>query len=231
MTEISTATTVAELVVDRPSRARLFEQLGLDYCCGGRQPLGEACTNRGLNPDAVLALLDAERTLNGSPVVDWSHVSIPELCDHIESTHHAYLRRELPRISTLWEKVERSHGADLPSVREVRETYERLRAELEGHCDEEERSTFPACRRLAAGIPLDATVTTELTMLEAEHVHAGALLARLAVLTASYDTDAALCNTHRAALASLEDLERDLHEHIHEENNVLFPRAVANSAL
>ena len=144
MPAVSTATTVAELVVDRPSRARLFEELGLDYCCGGKRSLGEACEARGLDPETVVALLNADVGASTGTATDWSQAPLGDLCDHIVDTHHAFLRRELPRLATLWEKVERSHGDESPAAHDVRATFEQLRAELERHTDEEERTVFRA---------------------------------------------------------------------------------------
>ena len=229
MAAVSTSTTVAELVVDRPGRARLFEQLGVDYCCGGKRSLGEACESRGLDPDTVVALLNADLAGDGAPATDWSQAPLGELCDHIVGAHHGFLRRELPRLSTLWEKVERAHGAESPAAQGIRTTFEQLRAELEQHTAEEEQTVFPRLRALDDTGSLDEPFAAELGRLEQEHESAGALLARLEELTSGYDLDRALCNTHRAAIDGLHELERDLHEHIHEENNILFPRALAKA--
>jgi regulator of cell morphogenesis and NO signaling len=226
MPPVSTATTVAELVVDRPSRARLFEELGLDYCCGGKRSLGAACEARGLDAETVVALLNADVGASTGAPTDWSQAPLGDLCDHIVDTHHAFLRRELPRLTTLWEKVEHAHGAESPAAHDVRTTFEQLRAELERHTDEEEQAFFPRLRN-QDGRLADEALALEVAALEFEHESAGALLARLGELTGGYDTAHALCNTHRAAIDGLHDLEQDLHEHIHEENNILFPRVLA----
>jgi regulator of cell morphogenesis and NO signaling len=227
VTPLSPATTVAELVVERPARARLFEQLGLDYCCGGRASLEEACRSRGLDAATVVAMLAAAEAADGADGADWSQAGLGELCDHIVGVHHAYLRRELPRLSTLLDKVERAHGGEVAEAADVRAVFAVLRTELERHLDTEERSLFPACRRLESGTAVDASFEAALEAFEDEHAAAGTLLRRLEELTDGYDTAAARCNTHRAALDGLRELERDLHEHIHEENNILFPRALA----
>lgn len=207
---------VGDLVTAVPARARLFERLGIDYCCGGGESLAAACRARSLDPETVAVLLGAFDETAAPGEQDWSGVPLDRLCDHIVDVHHAFLRRELPRISTLLEKCERAHG-----LREPRATFDQLRAELEPHLLEEERTLFPAIR---AGDPLDPALAGSLAT---EHAAVGGLLRRLSQLTNGYDTSAALCNTHRAALAALDDLARDVHEHIHEENNVLFPRALA----
>jgi regulator of cell morphogenesis and NO signaling len=219
---IDPSRTVAELVLDQPSRARVFEQLGIDYCCGGRQSLVEACALEGIDvPDAVAALAAAADMPSSER--DWTQVPLPELCDHIVTAHHDRLRRELPRLDGLLEKVVRAHADERPELSELHETFSALRTDLEEHLATEEEKLFPLVR---SGGPYEAAQVAEL---EHDHAWAGAALARLRELSNGYDLDGALCNTHRATLDGLHELELDLHQHIHEENNVLFPRALAAS--
>ncbi|HZO49283.1 MAG TPA: iron-sulfur cluster repair di-iron protein [Gaiellaceae bacterium] len=220
-------TTVAELVAERPGRARVLERLGIDYCCGGKVPLRDAVAGKGLDPSTVLVLLEAidDAVAAGR---DWREASLSELCDHIVREHHAYLRDELPRLAALAEKVERAHGGEHPELRDVRATLGALTIELTGHLQTEERLVFPALRRLGAGGELEpAQLDGALAVLEQEHDEAGVALARLRELTGGFVPPAGACNSFRAFYAGLADLERDLHEHVHEENNVLFPRAAA----
>ena len=217
---IDPSRTVAELVLEQPSRSRVFEELGVDYCCGGKRSLTDACESRGIAlHDAVAALESAANDPSGER--DWTQVPLPELCDHIVSTHHEHLREELPRLDTLLEKVVRAHGEERPELAELRETFTLLRSELEEHMATEEEQLFPLVR---SGGPFDAEQVAEL---EHDHEWAGSALAKLRELSVGYDLDRALCNTHRATLDGLRELELDLHQHIHEENNVLFPRALA----
>ena len=229
MTAVSTSSTVAELVVDRPSRARILEQLGLDYCCGGKRPLGEACEARGLDAETVVALLNADLGSDAPAALDWARAPLGDLREHIVEEHHGYLRRELPRLSTLWEKVERSHGAESPAAHDVRLAFEQLRADLESHTAEEEHVVFPRLREVEDGGPVDEELVNDLETLVWEHASAGELLERLRELTGGFDASRGLCNTHRAAIDGLSELHRDLHEHIHEENNILFPRVLARA--
>jgi regulator of cell morphogenesis and NO signaling len=222
MTTISPTATIADLVLEAPGRARVFEQLGLDYCCGGSKSLADACERRGLDLDAVLTALDVPAGPGTGD--DVGRLTVAELCDHIVATHHARLRTELPRLSTLWEKVARAHGKERKELIEVRALYELLRVELEQHCVEEEATLFPACRRFGEMGAVDDALLDELPGLEGDHAAAGTLLQRISELTGDYDLDRAMCNTHRAAVDALRELQADLHVHIHEENNVLFTR-------
>ena len=219
---IDPSRTVAELALEKPARARAFEELGLDYCCGGKTPLGEACDSRGIPVEDAVAALEA---VTDSPAAerDWSTAPLAELCDHIVSEHHDRLRQELPRLDGLLDKVVRAHGDERPSVVELRATFTALRSDLEKHLVTEEEQLFPLVR---AGGPYDSEQVHEL---EHDHEWAGSALARIRELTDGYDLDQAMCNTHRATIDGLHELELDLHQHIHEENNVLFPRALAEA--
>lgn len=221
---IDTSTSLGALVAERPGRARFFERLHLDYCCGGSDSLAEACARRGLDADTVAELLAA---LDESPArpdpaeeLDWRRASIAELCDHIVLVHHANLRTELPRIAELLATVVRVHGKGHPELHDLERSFATMRADLEHHIDLEERVLFPACRG-DAGATLD---TETLTLLEHEHTDTGRSLTALRELANDYDRERALCATHRTLLDALQRLELDLHQHIHEENNLLFPR-------
>ena len=171
--------------------------------------------------DAVAALESAAGVPSGER--DWASAPLSELCDHIVTAHHDHLREELPRLGGLLEKVVRAHGDGRPELSELRGTFVTLRSELEEHIATEETQLFPLVR---SGGPYDAEQVAEL---EHDHASAGSALARLRDLSDGYDLDHALCNTHRATLDGLRELELDLHQHIHEENNVLFPRALATA--
>jgi regulator of cell morphogenesis and NO signaling len=221
---IDTASTVAELVVEEPARARVFEQFEIDYCCGGKRSLADACESRELDVDTVVDALDTTGGGDDPENVDWSAAPVGELCDHIVEVHHDGLRRELPRLADLLAKCERAHAAERPELASLNSTFQELRIELEHHMLHEERELFPACR---SGEPLDETLVGHL---EDEHASAGAALVAMRELSGGFDAGSALCNTHRVALDGLRELELDLHRHIHEENNILFPRVLAGAA-
>jgi regulator of cell morphogenesis and NO signaling len=212
---------LAELVLEQPSAARVLERLGLDYCCGGRRSLREACADRGIDPNTVVVFLERELDPVGLEARDWLSAPLADLCAHIVEEHHGRLRSELPRLSELAERAASAHGEVRPQLRELRDEFEQLRAELEEHISGEERDLFPG---LLAGGALDQA---QLEQLLCEHDGTGERLRRLRELGGDYATEEALCTTHRTLLQGLHGLELDLHQHVHEENNILFPRALA----
>ena len=221
---------MGELVRAVPARARVFEKFRIDYCCGGKIPLAEACRDRGLDPATVLVMLEALDEAAGAGTVDADALSIAALCDHIETTHHGYLRQELPRLDFLTRKVAAVHGADESRLLEVREVFEGFSGEMVHHMHEEEQVVFPRLRAIesdeGAGVTPDE-LRGIFVQLEAEHDGAGDALARFRELTDGFTPPDWACNTFRALYDSLGQLESDMHQHVHKENNVLFPRALA----
>lgn len=226
---ISTDTTVSSLVTERPGRARVFEALGIDYCCGGNRPLGEVCAEKGLDAHTVLRMLEAFDLGAGTEErTDWSKATMTDLVDHIIEVHHGYLKEALPRLEFLVNKVASAHGDRHPELLRLQEVFVSLTPDLETHLREEEEVLFPMCRQLegADGRPdfWDRTEDPTGSMLR-EHEDVGKVLATMRELTAGFEPPTDACNTYRAMLDGLAELEADLHLHIHEENNILFPKA------
>lgn len=223
--------TVGELVSERPGRSRVFEEHGIDYCCGGKRPLAEACAKKGVDVDEIvreLAQADAGAVQEGA--ADYSVMALDELADHIVSTHHAYLTKELPRLEEMAVKVAKVHGGSDARLRELAEVMGALSAELGSHMMKEERILFPIIRQLVHADTLPpmpcGTLSNPIGAMEAEHDNAGGALESMRRLTDGYAPPEWACNTYRALLDGLNELELDLHEHIHKENNILFPRAL-----
>jgi regulator of cell morphogenesis and NO signaling len=227
---------VGDIVAQRPSRARVFERFGIDYCCGGRKPLATACAEKALSPGDVLrevAASDAAEEAEGKArEADWTRVPLGTLCNHVIDRHHAYLRRALPRLSELTRKVADAHGDWDERLLTVRDVFAAFRAEMEAHTIKEEVVLFPLIRRLddpnadpAGGV--GPGVSAPIARMTAEHDDAGEALAKMRALTDGYAPPAGACPTYRALLDSLFELESDTHRHVHLENNVLFPRAQA----
>ena len=219
--------TVGQLVVERPARARVFERLGIDYCCGGRLPLSEACAKRGLDAAMVLEELRADDA-SAAPAAerDWAAATAAELADNIEATHHAYLKRELPRLIALTRRVAEVHSGHRPSLIELRDVFDKFAHELVSHMTKEERILFPWIRLLeSGGDNAPAGVSRPVRQMIREHDDAGADLARRSELTDGFTPPPDACNTYRAMLDGLKHLEADMHTHVHKENNILFPKA------
>ncbi len=231
---VTATTTVAEIAASSLAAVRVFEKFGIDYCCGGKRPLADVCKDKNYTLELVERELDAALAGGDAPERDWNTAPLVELIGHIVNVHHEYLRRELPAVQARLDKVYRvyneRYGPTLPGLPEV---FADLRAELEMHMRKEEMVLFPAIAAgeaaADAGLPFPptpfGTVANPIRMMEAEHDSAGQALARIREITSDYALPKHACVTYRALMSGLEELERDLHLHIHLENNILFPRA------
>lgn len=228
---------VSELVAERPSRSRFFEQLGIEYCCGGRRPLDEVCAEKGLDANTLLNTLHAMESAGrgGDGERDWSKASIEELIANITEAHHAFLREELPRLSALVDHVAESHGDQEPRLLLLRGCFQDLRGEMEPHLDLEEEGVFRDILNLSmergsrdSSSRADAAQAKEdlmasLESLEGEHRSTAEQLHRIEALTDRFEAPGWACNSFRALYDGLRELAADIHEHVHKENNILFP--------
>jgi regulator of cell morphogenesis and NO signaling len=227
--------TVREIALENPSSIRVFESLGIDYCCGGKKPLSDACSRANVDLSRVMELLaQAENEPLAPEAAAWKNKPLGELIAHIVGTHHEYVRRETPRIGVLLAKVLTRHGADRPEIRQIEQLFLAISQELSTHMLKEEQVLFPHVERmeraLRSGGPAPAaffgTVKGPIANMVAEHDDAGALLARIRELSNGYQAPVGACPTYLGLYLALEEFERDLHQHVHLENNILFPRAV-----
>jgi regulator of cell morphogenesis and NO signaling len=219
---LSTTRTVGSIAVEHPLATRVFARHGIDYCCGGDRPLELACAEKGLEPETVVREIESELSATRSFSENWSDAPLGHLVDHILHAYHKPLWEELPRLDAMAAKVLEAHG-DKDPVRlgALRRVFAGLRAELEDHMLKEEQVLFPMVKQgqgfMAAG---------PVMVMEEEHESAGAALRRLRELANDYQVPAEACTTWRALWHGLAAFETALHEHIHLENNILFPRAV-----
>jgi regulator of cell morphogenesis and NO signaling len=224
--------TVGEVVASDFRTAAVFEEFGIDFCCSGRRPLAEACRAASADPDAVVRALEAlPPAVEGQDdVTSWE---IPRLVDHILSTHHAYVRSAMPSIVRHLAKLTEVHGARHPELARVSMYFGQVRGDLEQHMMKEEQVLFPYVRDLAER-PDDCgrmqspfgTVENPIRMMEREHQEVGDAMRLIRELTRGYVTPEDGCTTYEIGMAELREFERDLHRHVHLENNVLFPAAV-----
>ncbi len=231
MPSLDSSQTVGDFVRQRPSRARVFESLKIDYCCGGKISLDRACEKRGINAADVLKQIEvADEAQEPTGLVDADAMTLTDLADHIEQTHHAYLKEELPRLDFMTEKVSRVHGDKEPRLLQVREAFVALKAELEPHMLKEERVLFPLIRQLessATNVESHCgSVSNPIRQMEHEHDQAGDAMAIMREASEDFVPPDWACNTYRAMLDALEKLEGNMHQHVHKENNVLFPKAI-----
>lgn len=231
--------TVGEIVAADFRAAEVLERFGIDFCCGGRRSLTDACRAAVADPDAVVQALEAlppARAGEDDDVVRWG---LDRLIGHIVSTHHVYVRSALPRITQYLTKLVEVHGARHPELARVSAYFDQLSVDFSQHLLKEEQVLFPYVKELASG-EVDArfgspfgTIENPIRMMEREHHEGADVLRIIRELTKGYTAPADGCSTYRACLEELEQFERDLHRHVHLENNVLFPRAIEieNAAL
>lgn len=233
MTTITENTTVGEVASSFPKSIPLFQQAGIDFCCGGNKTLRDVCREKGLAVESFIAgVAQAHQSADNTADRDWSSATLSELLDHILAKHHAYLWNEMPKISTMLAKVIEVHGKNhSESLQPLGRFYSGLRRELEEHMWKEENILFPLIRqmeqasqssRAMPGMPVGGPIH----MMEYEHESAGNALRQMRKVTDEYRLPEDACATYRALFDGLKEMEADLHQHIHLENNILFPRAL-----
>ena len=219
---------VGSLVTKKPAYAALFEKMGIDYCCKGNKTLKELCAEKNL--DAAVVLDKLRRISTTSQTMDWDKFSLIDLVIHIMEKHHDYLREELPRLSAIIHKVATKHGGIHPELIELRETFEGFKIAILDHLEKEETILFPAIEYIAKDKKSptfeEGNIKSCLSSLDSEHVEAGAALEKMSKLTNEYNPPAGACTSYLVMLSGLAFLEKDVHEHVHRENQILFPRVL-----
>lgn len=228
-------TTIREIVASDYRTAAVFERFGLDFCCAGCRTIEQGCRDAGADEDALLRELD---TVLGTPSADASRFGswdVPTLIQYIVGNHHAYVRQALPALLQHTRKIADVHGARHPELAHVARLFERVAAEMTDHMMKEERILFPFVTDLAdaqsTGQPIPrppfGTVENPIRMMEHEHQFVGDAMAEIRQVTNGYAVPDDACTTYRVCLQELAVFEADLHAHVHLENNILFPKAIA----
>jgi len=217
-------TQVGQIAAAHPLATRVFARHQIDFCCGGGRPLGEVCAQKGLDTDAVLDEIGRELATSNGSEERWDEAPLADLITHILAAYHRPLAEELPRLEAMARKVLDVHrDKDPERLPELLTVLLGLRSELEDHMMKEEQILFPMIMH-GQGFTADGPIE----MMLHEHEVAASALRRLRALTDGYEAPAEACNTWRALWHGLGALEESLHRHIHLENNILFPRALAS---
>ena len=226
--------TLKEIVSQNFQTAAIFEKYSLDFCCRGGVTIEQACKDKGIAPSVIfdeLSKISGTESVEVSRFAQWA----PEfLVDYIVSNHHAYVAAAIPVIRAHTQKVAAVHGANHPEVIKIAEAFERVADDLLQHMRVEEQILFPYIKQLIAAkegnVPVDrspfGSVRNPVRMMEMEHQAAGDEMYNIRSLTGGYVPPEDACTTYRISFKELQEFERDLHQHVHLENNLLFPKAV-----
>lgn len=225
---VTADTHVGALATEHPATIRVFQQYGIDYCCGGRLPIRDACREHGAPLDTVLSDLGSALDGSRNAAPNWRTAPLAELVRHILTEYHAPQRAEFTRLSAMLEKATRVHADRWPGLlTRIATTLDALRTEADAHTADEERRVFPAIVALEQFREPSGSLARALDVLERDHQTMGALLADLEERTGHYRAPQGACNTVLGLYHGLAGLADGLREHVALENHVLFPRAAA----
>lgn len=224
---------IGDIVVKFPGAADIFKEYRIDFCCGGDRPLAEAIKEQELKESEILDKVNSmyekyKDTLNTKDK-NWVEAPLDELVDHIINVHHGYLYENLPKIAEYAAKILRVHGGHHPELAQVHRLFNTVKMELEEHLIKEETIQYPAIKEyLKSKFPADLdTAVTIIKELDKEHTGAGDILKELRKVTKDYAVPEDGCNSYKLTYMMLQEFESDLFQHIHLENNILFPRLFA----
>lgn len=226
---------VKDIVMESAGAARVFEEMGIDYCCGGAMTLSEACRAAGRDPAEVIRAIEASSANSQEDTTDWGAAPASDLIGHIVQKHHAYCRRQNSLIGSLFEKVVQAHGARHPEFRSMQSLFSRMEKELSMHLVKEESVLFPLVIEMERAVkerqpipqPAFGGIGNPIHMMIREHEDSGSELKEMSLLSRGYEPPDDACNATRSLFQNLKEFEQDMHRHIYLENYILFPRAEA----
>ncbi len=234
MKDEETDQTVGEIVSKDYRKAEVFKKYGIDFCCGGKRTLSQVCKSKNVDLNALKKDLLAIDKQPSMPSQDFNSWNLDFLCDYVVNTHHKYVVKAMPLIFEYTQKVERAHGDTQPEVVEIANIFIKVMEEFNLHMMKEEKVLFPYIKELAIAkenekpihLPHFGSIQNPIEMMELEHDHVGELMSSIRTLSNNYTAPAGACTTYKLAYAKLQEFENDLYQHIHIENNILFPRAI-----
>ena len=224
--------TLASIVNLNHQVVPVFEKYDLDFCCKGKRMLSDACIEKGLEPHVVVQELEAAMAAGKEKSMPFSEMSAEQLINHILVRHHFYVKQSMPLIYMHLEKVASKHGDNYPYMKQVFDLFAEVQEEMTAHLHKEEAILFPRIKEMEKWAKKKSNATFPrnyihgpIAVMENEHEHAGDILFRIRELTSHYTAPKGACTTFKVSLAELKEFEDDLHEHVHLENNILFPKA------
>jgi len=226
--------TIGEIVAKDYRKAQVFKKFGIDFCCGGKKTVTEVCDKKGIDISEVKQQLASMEADQGNPSQNYQNWELDFLCDYIVSTHHKYVKDTLPFLSEISAKVARVHGDSHPEVVVAANAFAGVAADLSAHLLKEEKVLFPYIKQLVAAKRENAAlpqapfgqVSNPIQMMEAEHEHAGEDMSEIRTVTNDFAVPDDACTSYRILFKMFQEFESDLHQHIHLENNILFPKAI-----
>lgn len=219
---------LGEIVANDFRAASLFSNAGIDFCCGGKKTLRQACNEKSLNPEGLETELNELHHQPLAPSQDFNNWDMAFLADYIVNTHHKYVVKTLPELVFYTQKIANVHGPHHPELLEVASLFAQVNTELLQHLQKEEEVLFPAIKEALKSKDLIArqTIASEISRMSSEHEFAGGAIDHISVLTNNYSIPEDACNTYLVTLKLLKQFEEDLHIHVHLENNILYPKAL-----
>lgn len=220
--------TVGEIVADDFRTASIFKNSGIDFCCGGKQSISDACREKGIDPAGLEMQIRELKLAPLSPSQDFNNWAPDFLCDYIVNTHHKYVIKTLPELMFYTQKIADVHGDHHPELVEIASIFSQINDELLQHLNKEESVLFPAIKKAVSDSDTikRKIIASEIERMSGEHDFAGGAMDKINVISKNYALPEDACNTYRVAFQLLEQFEDDLHVHVHLENNILYPKAL-----
>ncbi|MEX2370469.1 MAG: iron-sulfur cluster repair di-iron protein [Bacteroidales bacterium] len=219
---------LGEIVTNDFRAAGIFKEAGIDFCCGGKKSVEDACKEKNIDPETMLKKLQELEVTPATPGNNYNEWALDFLCDYIVNTHHSFVRKNLPELIFYTQKIASVHGDNHTELREVEALFSKVNEELTQHMKAEEEVLFPAIKAALHTKSEESRqlIRSEIARMADEHEFAGGAMDQINELTGNYTVPADACNTYLVALKLLEQFEDDLHVHVHLENNILFEKAL-----
>lgn len=219
---------IGEIVATDFRTAEIFKNAGIDFCCGGKKSLKNACDEKSINPSILIEQLKELENIPATQTQNFNNWELSFLSDYIVNTHHKYVLKSLPELVFYTQKIAKVHGSHHPELIEIADLFGKISAELIQHLQKEEEVLFPAIKDVLKNNSSESRsiITSEIKRMSSEHEFAGGAMDKINEITLGYKVPQDGCNTYNVAFKFLKQFEDDLHVHVHLENNILYPKAL-----